>query len=315
MVRPPERVDWGGQVVRSATVTVAIAVLVGWRAAIAAEPVGVITILDGNAVLIRGLSKFAPAEGVRVTGNDLLETGKSAFLRVEFTDGAIVDLGPATRVQLNRPSLRQADRAALYLLSGWLKLNASKDPNGAKGSIASREFDVLGVRGGVVERADRASGGAVFAEDGAVRVIDRRRGAAPAVSLESGDFLALRGSEAARVQRKPAPEFVASLPRQFEDRIPSRMAQFRDRDVAARPLGPFTYGEVEPWLDAEAAVRRRFVREWVARADDDSFRQRLDAGLARHPEWERILHPERFEPAPAAPVAAVPPAPPAPPQR
>lgn len=290
--------------VRSATVTVLIAVLIGCGPTLAAEPVGVVTILDGDAILIRGLSKFVVAEGVRINANDLAETGKNTFLRVEFSDGSIVDLGPATHVQLNRPSLRQGDRGSLYLLGGWLKLSASKLSSGSKGSVASREFDTLGVAGEAVVRVERASG-AAFAESGPVRVIDRRHGAATPVSLESGDYLALRGREAARVGRQPPREFVAALPRQFEDRLPSRIALFRDREVTAKSSGTFTYAEVEAWIDAEPLIRRRFAREWVAKADDGEFRQRLDAGLARHPEWERILHPERFEPTPAPPVVSV----------
>src|SRR5258707_11304351 len=97
----------GERVYRSAISCLAIAVLMGGPPARAAEPVGVVTILEGDAVAIRGLSKFALGEGVRVLGDDLVETGKSTFLRVEFVDGAIVDLGPATRAQLNRPSLRK----------------------------------------------------------------------------------------------------------------------------------------------------------------------------------------------------------------
>jgi len=271
-----------------------IAALIGGQSVMAAESVGMVTILDGDAVLIRGLSKYALTEGTRVLANDLVETGRSTFLRVECADGAIVDLGPATRVQLNRPSSRQAGRAGLYLLAGWLKLSAGKLPAGTRGSIAAREFDTIEVGGEAVERA-QSGAGAVFAENGALHVIDRRRGAATPVALASGDFLELRGRDAARVDREPPRDFVAALPRAFADRLPSRIALFRDREVAAKPTGTFTFAEVEAWIDAEPAIRRRFVREWVAKADDAAFHERLEAGLSRHPEWERILHPERFE--------------------
>ncbi|HEY4039529.1 MAG TPA: hypothetical protein VGM15_11965, partial [Burkholderiaceae bacterium] len=53
----------------------------------------------------------------------------------------------------------------------------------------------------------------------------------------------------------------------------------------------------------------RFVREWAIKADDDAFRQHLEARLSKHPEWERLLYPERFEPKPSAPVASAPAAP------
>jgi len=65
----------------------------------------------------------------------------------------------------------------------------------------------------------------------------------------------------------------------------------------------------EAWLDAEPMIRRRFVHEWAAKADDGAFRQRLGARLARHPEWEPVLYPERFEPKPPAAAVAPPPAP------
>jgi hypothetical protein len=305
-------VDWGEQVVRSATLSGLVALLIGWQQSVTAAPVGVVTILEGDAVLIRGLSRFTPVEGMQIDANDLLQTGKKTFLRIEFTDGAIVDFGPSSRAQLNLPSLRQADRAPLYLLAGWLKLSAGKLATGTKGSVASRSFDVVGVGGQAVARAERGAS-AVFAEDGAVRVIDRRRGAAMPVALESGDFLALRAMEAARVERQPPRDFVAALPRPFEDRLPSRIALFRDREVLVKPSGTFSYAEVEAWVDAEAFIRRRFVQDWVAKADEPAFRDRLEAGLAHHPEWEPILHPERFEPASETPVASSPtPTPPPP---
>jgi len=291
-------------VVRSAILTGLIAVLIGWQQSVAAAPVGVVTILEGDAVLIRGLSKFTPAEGMRIDANDLLETGKKAFLRIEFTDGAIVDFGPSSRAQLNLPSLRYGERAPLYLLTGWLKLSAGKLAAGTKGSVASRSFDLIGVSGQAVERAERGNG-AVFAEDGAVRVVDRRHGGAMPVGLGSGDYLALRGTDAARVEREPPRDFVAALPRAFEDRLPSRLALFRDREVTVKPSGTFRYDEVEPWIDAEAFIRRRFVHDWVEKADEEAFRDRLEAGLVRHPEWEPILHPERFE-TPETPVASTP---------
>lgn len=295
---------------RSTILFVAIAVLLAGRLACAAEPVGVVTIVEGDAVAIRGLSKFALAEGVRVLGDDLVETGKSTFLRVEFVDGAIVDLGPATRAQLNRPSLRKLDRPTFYLLSGWLKVSAGKLGAGAKGSIAAPQLDANGLIGETVERVGDGDV-ALFAEDGPVRATDRRSGVAVPIQLRSGDFLTLRKGEAPRVESRPAREFVAALPRQFQDPLPSRIAQFRG-GVSAKPIGTFTYAEVEPWLDAELMVRRRFTREWAAKATDEAFRERLDAGLTRHPEWERVLYPERFEPKPPPPVASAPPVAPAP---
>ena len=295
-----------GVVYRPAIFAAMIAALLGAPAT--AEPVGVVTILEGDAITIRGLSEFALAEGVRVSSNDLVETGKSTFLRVEFSDGVIVDLGPATRVQLNRPTLRRSDRPMLYLLSGWLKISASKLGTGAKAAVASPQFDAVSLDGESVEQA-QSGASAVFAENGPVRMLDRRRGNPVPIQLKSGDFMALRNDGPPKVSGRPEPEFLAALPRQFQDPLPSRIARFKGRDVPAKLAGAFTYAQVEAWLDAEPMIRRRFVHEWAAKADDGAFRQRLGARLARHPEWEPVLYPERFEPKPPAAAVAPPPAP------
>ncbi|TMH76781.1 MAG: FecR domain-containing protein [Betaproteobacteria bacterium] len=161
----------------------ATAVLFGGPPAWAAEPVGVVTILEGDALAIRGLSKLVLAEGVRIAGDDLVETGKGTFLRIEFTDGAVVDLGPGTRAQLNRPSLKRVDRPALYLLSGWLKLSAGKLPAATKGSFASPQFDALGAVGEVVARVEDSSS-KVFAEDGPLQILNRRAGAKAPITIK-----------------------------------------------------------------------------------------------------------------------------------
>jgi hypothetical protein len=295
----------GGVVYRSAVIAAVIAVLHVGLPANAAESVGVVTILEGDATTIRGLSEFALAEGVHVSSNELVETGKNTFLRIEFTDGAIADLGPATRVQINRPTLRRNDRPAFYLLTGWMKMSAGKLGAGAKASIGSPQFDAVNLDSQSVEQVQSGSS-AIFAESGPVRVLDHSRGGATPIQLKSGDFLALRSDESPKISPRPAHDFLTTLPRQFEDPLPSRLARFSGRDVPAKLVGAFTYSNVEAWLDAEPMIRRRFVHEWVAKADDDAFRQQLEARLSRHPEWERVLYPERFEPKSPPPVAAAP---------
>lgn len=288
----------GGNVFRPAILSGVIALLLAALPAAGAEPVGVVTMLEGNVTTIRGLSRFTLAEGVRIMSNDLVETGNAAFARIEFGDGAIVDLGAATRAQLNRPSLHSNDRPALYLLAGWLKISAGKLAAGTKAAVATPQFDAVGLDGESVERIE-AGAGSVFAEGGSLRVLDRRGRARSPVVLRSGDFLVLHSGEAPRILGRPAREFLASLPREFQDQLPPRVARFKEREVRARSLGTFSYFEVEPWLDAEPSIRRRFVSDWAAKANDDAFREHLDAGLSRHPEWERLLHPERFEPRPS----------------
>ena len=57
------------------------------------------TLLEGSASLLRGPSRYALAEGVRLEQGDILEElGDKALCQVEFTDGTIVDLAPQSRL-------------------------------------------------------------------------------------------------------------------------------------------------------------------------------------------------------------------------
>jgi hypothetical protein len=291
-------VNLENRVFRSAVFLLVIALLlVAGRPAISAENVGAVTIMDGDAVAIRGLYKFGLARGVRMKGDDLVETGKAGFVRIEFFDGSQVNVGPSTRLQLNRPALRRFDRPTLYLLSGWLKVGAGKAPEGAPVSLSSPPLDVLDLSGSAVVRIESGAV-AVFAESGSLRLIDRR--ARPTtLSVKSGHFVTLQAGEAPRVERAAPPDFVSAMPHLYMDQIPPEIEHVKE--VAAKPLGTFSYNEVEAWLNAEPAIRRRFVVDWAAKAEDPAFRDRLETRLAQHPEWEKVLYRDRPDARTAAP--------------
>jgi hypothetical protein len=206
----------------------------------AAAAGGVATILEGKAVVIRGLARLDAAEGIRLQADDLVLTAKNTFMRIEFDDGVSVDLGSDTSIQLNAPARRKSDRPGLYMVSGWMKLIAAKSDAHPASSIGSQQFDIFDVSGALVMHVD-ADSGALFVEQGGARWVDRKgRGAAPMV-LKSGDFLNIRHDESPSLQGHPASEFVSALPRQFRDKVPLRLAKFRGRDVGARSQGGFSY--------------------------------------------------------------------------
>jgi hypothetical protein len=269
----------------------------------AAEASGIATIVEGKAVVIRAMSKMDAAEGVRLRADDLVHTGQDTFMRIEYDDGASVDLGPDTLLQLNPPVRRKSERPGLYLLSGWLKLISGKSEARSAPSFGAPQFDLLDLSGAVIARVDAGSG-AVFVEQGTARWVDRRGRSALPVTLNGGDFLTFQRDEAPLLQGRPARDFVSSLPRAFRDSLPSRVAKFRGHEVVARNQGGFSYSEVEPWVNAEASIRRQFVRLWRAKADDEAFRASLERSLSQHPEWGPVLYPELYEPKP--PPQAVP---------
>jgi len=280
---------------------------VAW--ALAGEPAGIATIVEGKAVVIRTLSTLEAVEGVRLLADDLVHTGKDAFLRIEYDDGTTVDVGAETRLQCNHPARRKFEQPGMYLLSGWLKITSGKTEARHSPAFGSPRFDVLNIAGIVVVHAARGSG-AVFVEQGTAGWGDRQVRGATAFTLKAGEFQSFREDEAPGMRERPAPDFVAAMPRLFRDALPRRFAKFRDSNVVAKSQGTFSYAEVEPWVDAEPAIRHQFVSLWRSMTKVDAFRASLERGLSLHPEWGPVLYPPepqeaRSSLAPVSPGPAV----------
>jgi len=281
----------------------AIALLASAHAAGATRPSGIVTILQGHATVIRALSQFDAVEGMRLLADDLVQTEKETFLRIEYEDQSSIEVGPQTQMQVNHPDARRkSNRPALYVLEGWLKLGAGKPDAGGKPGFATVGMDVVDVTAVVVMRGDSASR-EFFAEQGTARWLDAAPHGAEAVTLKQGDFLVAAHDHQPRAQPRPSADFTAALPRPFRDTLPFRFDLFKDHTVTPKGQVPFSYADVEPWLNAEPSVRRQFVALWRRKADDPAFRASLDRDLQKHPEWDRVLHPEKYEP-PASPPAA-----------
>lgn len=259
-----------------------------WLLASAAFAQGaVLTIVDGDAVLVDGVRRVAAAPGVRVNAGTLVETGpNTSLLRLEWNDRTMADLGPATKAMVQPPGLpgRGGKPALLYLLQGWAKLSAEGE---GAGGLLTPGLDVLPFSGVAVVQARKPQGG-VFAETGALEVQDRsaaRRQAVPAGGWYGG-----------RAEARPPADWLAQVPRGFRDTLPHRAALFKDRSVNAAPLPPPTYTMLSDWLAAEPLIRRDFPRRFEPLAQDAAFRRELQARLSAHPEWGRVLNPPERKP-------------------
>jgi hypothetical protein len=250
--------------------------------------VGVVTILEGKASVIRSLAQFDVAEGVRLLPGDLIRTQPKSLLRIEYPDECSLEAGPDTQLQLFHPAdKKRANRPALYLMQGWLKLGCK---NGTDAAFTLKDLDVVGISRVLVIHANGDSR-AIFAEQGTAKVV-RHSGS---VTLNPGDFLDVEPDVASDVQPRPTAQFMEALPRAYRDTLPSRYSVYVSRVVEPQNPRSFGYTDVEPWLNAEPVVRRQFVGLWVRKVNDPAFRAPLDRDLARHPEWDRILHPEKYE--------------------
>ncbi len=262
------------------------------------------TIVEGESSFVRDASRVALVEGVRLANDDLVDTtAQTKLLRIEFDDGLMLLVAPESRLWI-APKFsadKSAPRAArLYLLSGTVKVTTK-----AETSIATPVFD-LKTSGRDTVVSVGGNGGAVFAESGDVQIVERTKArngattAGPALTVKTGEYYARPGADKGKTAPRPDPEFIKRLPRAFLDPVPSRAALFAAREVAGKPLGGIDYASVQPWIDAEAALRPAFLARWRPLASQAEFRKGLIAGLRGHPEWDRTLFPEKYLPKPAS---------------
>jgi hypothetical protein len=195
----------------------------------------------------------------------------------------------------------------VYLLRGAVKVSApGKGAAGASPLLASPLVDLPTTKRSAVIVLDTTQAG-VFAESGEATLAERRAGKPLGAHLKEGEFFATTANGAGEVSASPRPDFIQRLPKAFLDTLPARAALFRDKEVASAPASALVYADVQPWIDAEPALRGGFVTRWRTLARQGEFRKGLEQGLAAHPEWDRELHPERYLPKPASAPPSAPP--------
>jgi len=270
----------------------ALALLAWPWAAAAADPTVTVTLLEGPTTLVRGVTRYALAEGVRLQPGDILEVSDKGLAEMEFTDGVALAMGPKTRaLALSVPHGKPAP-GDFYVTQGVLKLAIAKQ--GARLRVVTPYFTLQAVDGTFV-LAVSGTEAAVFMESGEARLASRHsKGTAP-TRLKSGDFYTGDDNKG-NVTTRPTPAFIGALPKVFLDPLPSRIARYKDRQAQPRPLEPVKYAEVETWLKAPPEIRRPMPARFHSRAADPAFRAALVENLKFHPEWDPILFPEKYQP-------------------
>ncbi len=273
----------------------------------AADALAVLTIVEGEVGLLRDGTRFVAAEGVKLAAADIVETTPQTRLaRIEFADGVIADLGPGTRALLS-PRLaggKGRKPTRLYMLQGWLKLTTPATLPSAAPVTLAPAIEIAETSGQLVFAALPDSTMA-FSEAGTAVLQDRAgKAATSTLRLKAGEFLAQAGAgQPAVVKPRPTSAFIQSVPRPFLDPLPARAAQFKARDIAPRRLDDMRYADAAAWLGAEPLLRSFFVTQWRALARRAEFRAGLVDNMRAHPEWDRVVFPEKYLPKtpPAAP--------------
>jgi len=284
-VRRPLRLWWG-------------AALAGW--CLAAQAAGLLTILDGDALLIQGTQAQAAAEGVLVSDLALLRTGANTkVLRLEWDDGSVIDLGPDTQVMISPTAfgLRNKRAPSIYLLKGWAKQSSASTATPA-GGLVTPKLDVQPFQGVLVAFVGADESWA-FVESGSAQVLERD-GASQKLTLKNGEVYQRPASGKGSVSPRPTPAQTQRVPRGFRDTLPHRAAAFKDRKVEPKPLPGPSVADLRDWFNAEPPLRKEFPRRFAPRVQESSFRGELIRQFGDHPEWVPVLYPERLQKSSAA---------------
>jgi hypothetical protein len=248
------------------------------------QETGTLTLLKDTPLhVIRGVSMLQGIEGMRLRQGDILETGPAptAQAQLEFTGGAIIELGPSTQVLLLSQTAASAETA---MLAGWLK----GETTAGMARYASPLVTAT-TKGANLLLHITADNAEVFVEKGAASV--GMGGAAGTPSSTEKIFFTRKAGKPIAAAGRPSGEFIGAMPVSFRDELPSRLARF----AGVKPPVPkadhdVSYAEVERWLTS--GWGRGLVSRFKPRIQDSAFRQAIEAHLSVLPEWEPVLHPQ-----------------------
>ncbi len=259
------------------------------------QTVGVLTVAEGGVVLVRGTTTYTAGQGVTLQNGDMLAPDPKGQAQIEFADGAILNLSRGTRAFL-LSSQSAGGEPGVALLPGWAKFTRAKASKG-KPYRYIMPLARLGTAGatGVLRIAGESS--EIFVEAGAARLVELSKAGLPAAGrdMKGGEFVVRAAGQPLVATPRPSPEFIKAMPGYFRDDLAVFLPRVRDRNTEPKREHDATYAEVEPWLKASAPLRRNLLERFRSRAKDPQFRSKLIENLSAHPEWDRILFPEKYE--------------------
>jgi hypothetical protein len=260
-------------------------------AAGAAPEIGVVTLVEGEARLLRGATWYKVVPGARIQEGDIVEALDRAQAQLESTAGTTVNLVGAGSVYVMPV---KSGPPIVSLPNGWLKV-AAKAP-GVR--IRTAPFDVMTTDGIVVMHA-QGPVAELFVESGSLKLLELSANGADGAARDAkrGEYW-MKSATAGFTTVPRAPRtFVDAMPRHFADPLPAFAARMKSNPVLVVDH-EITYAEAEPWLAGRD--RATFERRFASRLRDPAFRKAVEPVVARYPSWDRVLHPEKYLPKPAS---------------
>ena len=261
-----------------------------------AQTLGTLTLVEGHLALIRGATLYTATQGVRLGNGDILVIDPKGQAQVEFQDGAILNLSQGARAMLTGIASGARGQSEIAVLSGWAKLAQKKTAKSASYRVLTPLAEIASAEATMVLNAGDDFT-VIYIESGTVRFSDvGRKGTQRAArDAKGGEFIVRRGEQPAAFAPRPSAEFVKSMPRHLQDNLPVLLDRVKSKRAEPKREHEVTYAEVEAWLKAGSSIRRGFVKRFEVRSKDPEFRRKLVENLREHPEWDRVLFPEKYE--------------------
>lgn len=260
-----------------------------------AAPFGTITIADGKSRVLRAVAVHTLAEGGVLEEGDLLELDEGALLQVELGDGSALSFASKARALLPMPAGQPGRLADVLLIYGWSKVqltSAAQLPavqTPLVRLISQNVSYVLSVG---------AAGTQLFVEAGElVPAFASPKSGQPAI-LKAGEFLGVRPDFSATVAPRALPDFVKAMPRPYIDKLPVRLPRFKGKGAELKHERDVNFADVDGLFKLNPAGRKTYLAQFRPLLKDKAFLRDLEPAIRNYPEWDRIVHPEKYLPKP-----------------
>jgi len=242
---------------------------------------GMITLADPGTLLLRGASLYKVSPGVALEDGDIVTVDGKSQVQIELTGGTLLALAGPGSLWLILP---KGGTPTLTLPAGVLK--AVIRAPGAR--VRTAAFDASVADAIVVLRTELAAA-EMFVESGSARLVNAT--AAPR-DAKRGDYWQKSLSAPFVNRLLPPRTFVDALPRNFMDALPTLGGGLKSKPPGATDHD-ISYAEAQPWL---ALDRVAFEKRFAVRLRDPGFRKAAEVDIRRYPAWDRMLHPEKYQP-------------------
>ena len=270
----------------------ALLLMVAFALPVRAMDAGVYTIVDGDVRVLRGATWFRLTPGARVLDGDVVDIDEHGQAQLELAEGATLNAqGPAL---LHAAAIATADGkpipiAEIVIARGWLKASAAK----ARPLRMKMAMMTVTIADAVAVASCDARRTELFVESGTASVALNRSKDAPR-DATAGEFVSRADERAPIVVNRAPAAFLAAMPRAFRDPLPVLAGHFAVAPEALVKGREISLAEADPWL--AGANRKSFVKRFTPRLADPAFRAAVAAHSSAYPEWDRIIHPEKYRP-------------------